>query len=76
MCFNTVKVNILNPFLCEWGSAEHRVSFWIVDARDKPRKQRSDSYKDPLADNKHGKIYAKNRGKSAWILFKVPTIGV
>ena len=35
--------------------------FEIIDARDKPRKQRSDSYKDPLADNKTWKIYAKNR---------------
>ncbi|WP_353173855.1 hypothetical protein [Acinetobacter rudis] len=35
--------------------------FVLVDARDKPRKQRSDSYKDPLADNQTWKIYAKNR---------------
>lgn len=35
--------------------------FEIVDARDKPRKQRSDSYKDPLADNQTWKVYGKNR---------------
>lgn len=35
--------------------------FELVDARDKPRKQRSDSYKDPLADNNTWKIYAKTR---------------
>ncbi len=35
--------------------------FVLVDAREKPRKQRSDSYKDPLADNNTWKIYAKNR---------------
>ncbi|TCM67743.1 hypothetical protein EC844_10737 [Acinetobacter calcoaceticus] len=35
--------------------------FEIVDARDKPRKQRSDRYQDPLADNQTWKIYAKNR---------------
>ena len=35
--------------------------FELVDARDKPRKQRSDSYSDPLADNKIWKVYGKNR---------------
>jgi len=35
--------------------------FEIVDARDKPRKQRNDCYKDPIADNQTWKIYAKNR---------------
>lgn len=35
--------------------------FVLVDAREKPRKQRSDSYKDPLADNQTWKVYGKNR---------------
>ena len=35
--------------------------FELVDARDKPRKQRSDSYNDPLADNNTWKIYGKYR---------------
>lgn len=35
--------------------------FILVDAREKPRKQRSDSYKDPLADNQTWKVYGKNR---------------
>lgn len=35
--------------------------FTLVDARDKPRKQRSDSYKDPIADNQTWKVYGKNR---------------
>lgn len=35
--------------------------FELVDARDKPRKPRNDSYSDPLADNQTWKIYAKNR---------------
>lgn len=35
--------------------------FKLVDARDKPRKQRSDSYSDPLADNGVWKIYGKYR---------------
>ncbi|MFT4022072.1 MAG: hypothetical protein QM666_11215 [Acinetobacter sp.] len=35
--------------------------FKIVDARDKPRKQRSDCYSDPLADNLIWKIYGKIR---------------
>lgn len=35
--------------------------FVLVDAREKPRKQRSDSYKDPLADNHTWKVYGKNR---------------
>ena len=33
--------------------------FELVDARDKPRKQRSDSYNDPLADNNTWKVYGK-----------------
>ena len=35
--------------------------FELVDARDKPRKQRSDSYNDPLADNHTWKVYGKYR---------------
>lgn len=36
-------------------------NFQLVDARDKPRKQRNDSYSDPLADNKTWKIFGKYR---------------
>ena len=36
--------------------------FKLVDARDKPRKQRSDSYHDPIADNGVWKVFAKHRG--------------
>ena len=36
-------------------------NFELVDARDKPRKQRSDSYNDPLADNNIWKVYGKYR---------------
>ena len=35
--------------------------FELIDARDKPRKQRNDSYNDPLADNGIWKIYGKYR---------------
>lgn len=35
--------------------------FELVDARDKPRKQRNDSYSDPLADNQTWKIFGKYR---------------
>lgn len=35
--------------------------FKLIDARDKPRKQRSDSYKDPLADNGTWKVFGKIR---------------
>lgn len=35
--------------------------FELVDARDKPRKQRSDSYQDPLADNQTWKVFGKYR---------------
>ena len=35
--------------------------FELVDARNKPRKQRSDSYNDPLADNNTWKVYGKYR---------------
>ncbi|OAL81615.1 hypothetical protein AY606_02470 [Acinetobacter sp. SFB] len=35
--------------------------FELVDARDKPRKQRNDSYSDPLADNDTWKIFGKYR---------------
>lgn len=35
--------------------------FKLVDARDKPRKQRNDSYSDPLADNKTWKVFGKYR---------------
>lgn len=35
--------------------------FKLVDARDKPRKQRSDSYSHPLADNETWKIFGKYR---------------
>ena len=35
--------------------------FELIDARDKPRKQRNDSYNDPLADNGTWKIYGKYR---------------
>ena len=35
--------------------------FQLVDARDKPRKQRNDSYSDPLADNGTWKVFGKYR---------------
>ncbi len=35
--------------------------FQLIDARDKPRKQRNDSYSDPIADNGTWRIFAKNR---------------
>lgn len=35
--------------------------FKLIDARDKPRKQRNDSYQDPLADNEVWKIFGKIR---------------
>ena len=35
--------------------------FELVDARDKPRKQRNDRYSDPLADNGTWKIFGKYR---------------
>lgn len=35
--------------------------FELVDARDKPRKQRNDSYSDPLADNHTWRVFGKNR---------------
>ncbi len=35
--------------------------FELVDARDKPRKQRNDSYSDPLADNQTWKVFGKYR---------------
>jgi hypothetical protein len=35
--------------------------FELVDARDKPRKQRNDSYSDPLADNGTWKVFGKYR---------------
>lgn len=35
--------------------------FELVDARDKPRKQRNDSYSDPLADNNTWRVFGKNR---------------
>lgn len=35
--------------------------FQLVDARDKPRKQRNDSYSDPIADNGVWKIFGKYR---------------
>lgn len=35
--------------------------FKLVDARDKPRKQRNDSYSDPIADNGIWKIFGKYR---------------
>ncbi|MBF7682897.1 hypothetical protein I2F27_06090 [Acinetobacter sp. B5B] len=35
--------------------------FKLIDARDKPRKQRSDSYSDPLADNGVWKVFGKYR---------------
>ena len=35
--------------------------FELVDARDKPRKQRNDSYSDPLADNEVWKVFGKYR---------------
>ncbi len=36
-------------------------NFELVDARDKPRKQRNDSYSDPLADNNTWRVFGKNR---------------
>ncbi|MCH7315375.1 hypothetical protein [Acinetobacter sp. ANC 3882] len=35
--------------------------FKLVDARDKPRKQRNDRYSDPIADNGTWKIFGKYR---------------
>ena len=35
--------------------------FELVDAREKPRKQRNDSYSDPLADNEVWKVFGKYR---------------
>ena len=35
--------------------------FDLVDAREKPRKARSDAYSDPLADNNTWKVFAKIR---------------
>lgn len=35
--------------------------FKLIDARDKPRKQRNDSYSDPIADNGVWKIFGKYR---------------
>lgn len=35
--------------------------FELVDARDKLRKQRNDSYSDPLADNNTWRVFGKNR---------------
>jgi hypothetical protein len=35
--------------------------FELVDARDKPRKSRNDSYADPLADNNLWKVFGKYR---------------
>ncbi len=35
--------------------------FKLVDARNKPRKQRNDSYSDPIADNGVWKIFGKYR---------------
>lgn len=33
--------------------------FKLVDARDKPRKQRNDSYSDPIANNGVWKVFGK-----------------
>ncbi|MEB3766178.1 hypothetical protein [Acinetobacter sp. MD2] len=35
--------------------------FELIDARDKPRKQRSDCYSDPLAENSTWKVFGKYR---------------
>ena len=35
--------------------------FLVLDAREKPRKQRSDSYSNPLADNGVWKVFGKYR---------------
>jgi len=35
--------------------------FNLIDARDKLRKQRNDSYSDPLADNQMWKVFGKYR---------------
>ena len=35
--------------------------FKLIDARDKPRKQRSDSYQDPIADNQTWRVFGKIR---------------
>ena len=35
--------------------------FELVDARDKPRKQRNDSYSDPIGDNNTWRVFGKNR---------------
>lgn len=36
-------------------------NFQLVDAREKPRKQRNDSYSHPIADNETWRVFAKNR---------------
>lgn len=36
-------------------------NFKLVDARDKPRKQRNDSYSDPIANNGVWKVFGKYR---------------
>ncbi len=49
--------------------------FKLVDARDKPRKQRSDSYSDPLADNGVWKVFGntdKSRCTFTATFYKLP----
>ena len=36
-------------------------NFKLIDARDKPRKQRNDSYQDPLGNNEIWKVFGKIR---------------
>lgn len=65
----------LRTYVFQYGSNEYtRTRFYVngivlgtephfklVDARDKPRKQRSDSYNDPIADNSIWKVFGKYR---------------
>ena len=65
----------LRTYVFQHGQSEYtRTSFYVngivlsvaphfelIDARDKPRKQRSDSYNDPLADNNTWKVFGKYR---------------
>ena len=65
----------LRTYIFQYGQSEYtRTRFYVnglilstendfelVDAREKPRKQRNDSYSDPLADNEVWKVFGKYR---------------
>lgn len=65
----------LRTYIFQYGQSEYtRTRFYVnglvlstekdfelVDARDKPRKPRNDSYADPLADNNLWKVFGKYR---------------